>query len=125
MVTMCVVLFTKCGKDGGGDLDPNANFTVDLSKNLKEPGDFVIVNRIIVIRKMKGNAPEDFIALSGICTYLGCTVAGYSKVDSTIKCVCHGCLFNMQGHVIGGPAKSDLRRYQVSLPSTGVLSVNN
>lgn len=123
--SLCALCFTQCGKDGGGYLDPSADFTVNLNNQLKEPGDFVIINRIIVIRKTKGGAPENFVALSGICTYYGCTVATYNKADSTIKCFCHGCLYNIDGHRTAGPAKSDLRRYRVSLPGTSILRVSN
>lgn len=46
-------------------------------------------------------------ALSLVCTHLGCTV----KVTSNeLVCPCHGSVFDRQGRVLKGPARSDLQR---------------
>jgi len=45
--------------------------------------------------------------LSAVCKHLGCIV-DWNPVESSWDCPCHGSRFNQNGHVITGPANSDL-----------------
>jgi glycine/D-amino acid oxidase-like deaminating enzyme/nitrite reductase/ring-hydroxylating ferredoxin subunit len=45
--------------------------------------------------------------LSAVCKHLGCIV-DWNPVESSWDCPCHGSRFNKNGHVITGPANSDL-----------------
>jgi Rieske Fe-S protein len=47
------------------------------------------------------------IALSAVCTHMGCTV-GWNNADKTWDCPCHHARFDPSGKVLSGPAKSDL-----------------
>lgn len=51
-----------------------------------------------------------FMAMSLICTHLGCTLE--PKADS-FSCPCHGSQFDENGTVINGPAKNNLTFLQV------------
>ena len=61
--------------------------------------------RIAVMRE-----GETIIALSLICTHLGCTV---SVTPEGMVCPCHGSRFDRQGTVLTGPAQRSLARLDV------------
>ena len=61
--------------------------------------------RIAVMRE-----GETIIALSLICTHLGCTV---SVTAEGMVCPCHGSRFDRQGTVLTGPAQRSLARLDV------------
>jgi cytochrome b6-f complex iron-sulfur subunit len=53
---------------------------------------------------------EGIIAISLICTHLGCTV----EEDGTgFACPCHGSRYNKNGEVLEGPATKTLPHYRV------------
>ena len=62
-----------------------------------------------------------FVALSPICTHLGCTV----EVQGTyLVCPCHGSTYERSGRVIRGPAERSLRRYDVTMGPANTLVVD-
>lgn len=61
-----------------------------------------------------------FIALSPICTHLGCTV----EIErDRLVCPCHGSTYDRAGAVLKGPAERALAHYRTSLTSDGVLVI--
>jgi Rieske Fe-S protein len=60
-------------------------------------------------------------AMSVICTHAGCE----ANVETTgVICPCHGSLFDQQGNVLSGPARSALQHYQVTVDAAGAISVD-
>jgi Rieske Fe-S protein len=53
---------------------------------------------------------DDCIALSLVCTHLGCTV---TVTADGLSCPCHGSRFDREGRVERGPADRPLARYPV------------
>ncbi len=63
------------------------------------------------------------IAVSAICTHLGCIVHRADEVgrkvqcskpmDNNTHCVCHGGVFSVTGAVLGGPPPRPLPKYEV------------
>lgn len=61
-----------------------------------------------------------FVALSPICTHLGCTV---NIAGSQLVCPCHGSTYDRSGRVLRGPAERSLTEYATSLTSDGDLVI--
>jgi Rieske Fe-S protein len=57
---------------------------------------------------------RDFIALSNICTHLGCRIRWISDKEQ-FQCPCHNGVFNKDGQVVAGPPPRSLDRYQVKV----------
>lgn len=60
---------------------------------------------IVVLRKSE----TEFLALSPVCTHLGCTVR---KEPSVFRCPCHGSTYALDGTVVRGPAERSLTTYK-------------
>ena len=61
-----------------------------------------------------------FVALSPICTHLGCTV---EIEESRLVCPCHGSNYDREGRVLRGPAEHPLAQYPVELTADDVLVI--
>jgi menaquinol-cytochrome c reductase iron-sulfur subunit len=57
---------------------------------------------------------RDFIALSNICTHLGCRVRWIADREQ-FYCPCHVGIFDKEGNVISGPPPRPLDRYMVKV----------
>ncbi len=57
---------------------------------------------------------RDFIALSNICTHLGCRIRWITEKEQFF-CPCHNAVFDKAGNVVAGPPPKPLNRYQVKL----------
>ncbi|QDU63104.1 Cytochrome b6-f complex iron-sulfur subunit [Planctomycetes bacterium Pan216] len=58
-------------------------------------------------------APQKLIALSTVCTHLGCTPS-WLEADQKFKCPCHGSGFYKTGINFEGPAPRPLERFAIS-----------
>jgi cytochrome b6-f complex iron-sulfur subunit len=77
--------------------------------------------RVWIIRNAEG-----FIALSAICTHLGCTPR-YLATENKFKCPCHGSGFRSDpdfGINFEGPAPRPLERLKISLADDGQILVD-
>ncbi len=59
------------------------------------------------------HAPFGFVALSAVCTHLGCIVE-YDP-EKEIWCPCHAAFFDLRGNVKSGPAPRALPSYPVAV----------
>jgi menaquinol-cytochrome c reductase iron-sulfur subunit len=57
---------------------------------------------------------RDFIAMSNICTHLGCRVRWISDREEFF-CPCHNGVFDKEGKVVSGPPPRPLDRYEVKV----------
>ncbi len=59
-------------------------------------------------------------AFNPICTHRKCVVA-FNSAEHKIKCPCHGSQFDLDGHVLQGPAPSPLQTYPAELSGEQVV----
>lgn len=57
---------------------------------------------------------RDYIALSNVCTHLGCRVRWISNQEQFF-CPCHNAIFDKDGNVVSGPPPRPLDRYEVTV----------
>jgi cytochrome b6-f complex iron-sulfur subunit len=104
------------GSNGDGDNPDNNGGENSLIIDLTDPdysalasaGGSMVVEDIIVV-----NTGDGFIALSSVCTHLGCQVT-YDPNNGNLPCPCHGSVFSTSGSVLNGPASSPLETYDIA-----------
>ena len=62
----------------------------------------------------------EFLALSAVCTHLGCIVKWVDESQEFL-CPCHGGRFSTAGQVLGGPPPKPLETYAVALEGDEIL----
>ena len=63
---------------------------------------------------------ESIIAISLVCTHLGCT-AEENEDGEGFTCPCHGSRYNKNGKVLEGPATKNLHLYRIEDQADGRL----
>lgn len=73
-----------------------------------------------------GHDERGFYALTLTCTHDGCNMATQGFVSgSGLACGCHGATYDVNGHVLGGPAKADLTHFAVNIDAaTGSVTID-
>ncbi|GLI36549.1 Rieske 2Fe-2S domain-containing protein [Geobacter hydrogenophilus] len=71
----------------------------------------------VVIRKQSG----ELVALSAICTHLGCIVQ-WEQDKQDFLCPCHGGRYNSDGSVISGPPPRPLEKLAINI-TNGIVTV--
>lgn len=75
---------------------------------------------LIVIRRDSNR----YVTLLLVCTHQGCSGSDLSNSTSNIRCGCHGSTYDLEGHVTGGPATSNLASYTTVYESvTGIVTI--
>ena len=67
-------------------------------------------------------APGSFVALTAVCTHLGCLVA--QQAGGGFACPCHGSRFAADGQAQNGPASQALRHLALNLNQDGQMVVD-
>lgn len=62
----------------------------------------------------------EFLALSAVCTHLGCIVKWVDDSQEFL-CPCHGGRFSVAGQVLGGPPPQPLETYAVTVEGDDIL----
>ncbi len=57
---------------------------------------------------------RDYIAMSNVCTHLGCRVRWIAE-QNKFFCPCHNGIFDKEGNVVSGPPPRPLNRYDVKV----------
>lgn len=69
------------------------------------------------------NTDESWVALSAVCSHLGCTVK-FEPEQNRIHCACHGGVYDPHtGKNVSGPPPRPLKAYRVKLaPDSAIVS---
>jgi cytochrome b6-f complex iron-sulfur subunit len=99
-------------RPGKKNLKDNPGITIKVAGNVEDfPVNSVTpdrVNKYFIIRSEDGG----FLALSLICSHLGCSVL-WDKAKNQFICPCHSSAFDRVGNVINSPAPRALDYYTV------------
>ena len=70
-------------------------------------------------KKVEGQDPEPYVAISTRCAHLGCPVR-YIQASQKFVCPCHGGIYGFEGQVEGGPPVRPLDRFYARVTSGAV-----
>ena len=85
---------------------------------LAQPGGMVqlrvdhISDPIVLVRQ-----EDSYLALSAVCTHLGCDVRPSKHF---LVCPCHGSTFDLEGKAVRGPAEQPLSPYRTEVSADGI-----
>ena len=65
-------------------------------------------------------SPGEFVALSAVCTHLGCIVQ-WQEAEAEFLCPCHAGRFSATGAVVSGPPPEPLETLPVTLNGDQIL----
>jgi cytochrome b6-f complex iron-sulfur subunit len=83
-------------------------------------GSLLVMTNVVVARDANG-----VYAMSAVCTHAGCLLDdGASTIAAGLDCPCHGSTFDGNGGVTGGPARSPLQHYAVTIAADGGITVD-
>lgn len=91
-----------------------------ISKGDISEGDakeIVLGNTPAIIINVTG---KGYIALSRVCTHLGCLVQ-YDKGERKLVCPCHAGFFDLEGHVLSGPPPKPLQAIPLSVEGGNII----
>lgn len=64
-------------------------------------------------------------AMSSVCTHAGCLLEDNAEtISAGLSCPCHGSTFDGNGNVTGGPARTPLQHYAVTVAADGHVTVD-
>jgi cytochrome b6-f complex iron-sulfur subunit len=70
---------------------------------------------IIIDRPGKG-----YIALSRVCTHLGCLV-NYDEEEKRLVCPCHAGIYDLEGRVLSGPPPRPLQQFPLRVEGNKII----
>jgi menaquinol-cytochrome c reductase iron-sulfur subunit len=70
-------------------------------------------------KRVEGQDPEPYVAISTRCAHLGCPVR-YIQASQKFVCPCHGGVYGFEGQVEGGPPVRPLDRFYTRVTSGAV-----
>ncbi len=101
----------------GGGGDAAATVTIPREKVADAPHFFEFHGRPAVALQV---SPGSYVALSAVCTHLGCIVK-WQQEKQQFLCPCHGGLFSADGAVLGGPPPAALETYPLTVQGDALV----
>ncbi|MDR3689520.1 MAG: Rieske (2Fe-2S) protein [Fimbriimonas sp.] len=98
----------------------NQRFKIGVPKDFPDKqATYLPEQQIFIVRD-----GETFMALSSVCTHLGCAVRTDPDKQGFFFCPCHGSKFKPDGTNYAGPAPKPLSAYEISMNNQGELVVD-
>jgi cytochrome b6-f complex iron-sulfur subunit len=104
----------------GTQVNAGITLAIDAGSPLSAVGSAALVQSAVGEFLVARTAQATFVALAAICTHQTCTITGFS--NQNYVCPCHGSTFDINGHVLGGPAPAPLHQYPTQFIN-GVLTI--
>jgi Rieske Fe-S protein len=83
-------------------------------------GGMAVFSDVVIARDSQG-----VYAMSAICTHAGCFLEDSTgTIAAGLDCPCHGSTFDGNGAVTGGPARSALQHYLVTIDAVGAITAD-
>jgi len=105
-------------------LSPHQNKTREGKVTIKksdvpvgEGKEIVLGGKPAIVINAKGIG---YMALSRVCTHLGCLVE-FDKRTNTFICPCHAGTFNIEGNVISGPPPKPLEKLPLNVQGDNII----
>lgn len=76
----------------------------------------IILGAPAIVMRLDG----ELLALSRVCTHLGCTVA-FNAEEEIFKCPCHGGVYDIDGTVLEGPPPKPLVRLKIKIEDGKIM----
>ena len=118
---------TACGLGCGGGSSPTGPLTPPgptpqtLRTALMAVGETVAVfsgDAMLAVTRLSATS---VVAVTRVCTHMGCTVLLPETPGSTLNCPCHGSRFTTSGQVVNGPANRPLPSYRATIDGSQVV----
>jgi cytochrome b6-f complex iron-sulfur subunit len=97
---------------------PGGTVTIDTKEIAVGDAKDLVLNDLPIIVINRGQ--KGYIALSRVCTHLGCLV-DYQKGADILLCPCHGGKFDLDGNVISGPPPQPLPRLALKVEGNSLV----
>ncbi|MCX7806525.1 MAG: ubiquinol-cytochrome c reductase iron-sulfur subunit [Planctomycetota bacterium] len=98
----------------------------DISDSDIAPGSVVekhARDRGVFLVRLREDGEDKLVALSAVCTHLGCRVSWVST-EGIFRCPCHGSVFLPDGRNASGPAPRSLERFAICVGADGRIMVD-
>ena len=93
-----------------GDFNSSEPVSVKYEFDLHDGWNLKKASATVWVYKTAG----ELVAISPICTHLGCTVS-FDSGRNSFACPCHRGLYDKSGSVIGGPPPKSLMRHEIKI----------
>lgn len=105
-----IVAYLWPPKKGGGAADARVLVASTSDLPVGQGQVYSVNNKPVIVI----HTPDGYIALSAVCTHLGCVVF-WNEERAVIACPCHEAYFGTNGAVISGPPPAPLAVYRVQV----------
>jgi Rieske Fe-S protein len=105
----------------GTQTESGITVAIDASSPLASVGSAALVRSSVGDFLVAHTGQGTYSAMTATCTHQTCTITGFQ--NQNFVCPCHGSTFDLNGHVLVGPAPTPLPQYATQF-SNGVLTIS-